>query len=113
MRGADASALSRMIGARTHDRNRSMQGIVTIIIDHHHERIIGSSLQRFQHTMVSNIIITCSVRMPPRCYVWHQTHFTMAKKAAKKATKKVAKKATKKAAKKAVKKATKKAAKKK
>lgn len=37
-------------------------------------------------------------------YVWHQTHFTMAKKAAKKATKKAAKKGAKKATKKAAKK---------
>ncbi|MFN3876105.1 MAG: hypothetical protein ACK4L7_09375 [Flavobacteriales bacterium] len=53
---------------------------------------------------MSNILITSHVSNFKRCYVWHQTHFTMAKKAAKKATKKAAKKGAKKATKKAAKK---------
>jgi len=44
-----------------------MQRIAIILIDHHRERIIGSSLQRFQQWMVSNIHITCSVHMVKRC----------------------------------------------
>jgi len=50
-----------------HRVGRSSRSIVIIDIDHHREMIIGSSLQRFQQLMVSNIHSACCVHMVKRC----------------------------------------------